>query len=723
MIRYVLLVSLVCILAICTLTLTKGSTPADLERNFPEYKSSSSSNLDFETNKLHFSADNKQLRVKGEYGEILSVDLTEAFLTGSLEGYTATESRGSFRFNFKQSRLCETQTYESLKRLPAGLTLSGSLTCQGQNSKWTLKAVESDAGELRLSLTSQPKLSRLLIRLGSRESELFFGAGAQYTHLKLNGHKIPIWISEQGIGRGLQPLTFLLNLIASSGGDAFTTYLSSASLISSESRGFLWNATDLSILDLSNSSEIVIDVFGEQLEVIAMRASSPKNLLTQVTEHTGRMKALPDWIHRSAMVGLQGGTDKVRSKLKKLTQHGAAISSLWLQDWVGQRKTSIGKQLWWNWSHHRKHYKDWERFRSELSASGIRTLGYINPMLTEPSPNQAFNYHEQAKQLGYFVKSADSTDLRIQITSFDAGLVDLTNPEAVAWLKAIIRQELVKNGFSGWMADFAEALPTDSVLYDGAPKSFHNSYSVAWTKLNREVIDEFADKELVSFHRSGFTKSPEFATLFWAGDQLTNWDKLDGLHSSLIAILSSGLSGISFNHSDTGGYTSINLPLIRQMRTEELFLRWIEMNTFTTLLRTHEGNLPDESLQVYTNEKIAKAFAYWSKEFAKLHEYRKSVFTEAAEKGWPAVRPVWFENPDCKLCYDIDDQFFLGSDYLIAPIMEAGSRQRKVYLPTGKWKRLYHNRESAPLPGDRWMIAEAPVGHPAVFKRIRSETN
>jgi hypothetical protein len=43
------------------------------------------------------------------------------------------------------------------------------------------------------------------------------------------------------------------------------------------------------------------------------------------------------------------------------------------------------------------------------------------------------------------------------------------------------------------------------------------------------------------------------------------------------------------------------------------------------VFRTHEGNLPDASLQVYSDSETAKAFSYWAKQFADLFEYRKQL--------------------------------------------------------------------------------------------------
>ena len=72
------------------------------------------------------------------------------------------------------------------------------------------------------------------------------------------------------------------------------------------------------------------------------------------------------------------------------------------------------------------------------------------------------------------------------------------------------------------MADFAEALPChDIALHDGAPPcDYHNAYAVAWAALNRQVLRRAGKEgEVLVFSRSGFTRSPGQAILFWLGDQ------------------------------------------------------------------------------------------------------------------------------------------------------------------------------------------------------------
>jgi len=70
------------------------------------------------------------------------------------------------------------------------------------------------------------------------------------------------------------------------------------------------------------------------------------DLIAEYTAYAGRMRPLPDWIGEGAIVGIQGGATSVQRALERLQSHGTPVAAIWLQDWVGQRRTSFGTQLW-----------------------------------------------------------------------------------------------------------------------------------------------------------------------------------------------------------------------------------------------------------------------------------------------------------------------------------------------------------------------------------------
>jgi alpha-glucosidase (family GH31 glycosyl hydrolase) len=419
-------------------------------------------------------------------------------------------------------------------------------------------------------------------------------------------------------------------------------------------------------------------------------------------------------------VGLQGGTERVRRISDELESLGTPIAALWLQDWVGQRKTSFGTQLWWNWELDRDHYPNWGSLREGLEEKNIKLMTYINPFLCDDAAQKEDhrrNLFEEAARSGYLVKNQDGEPYTITISSFSAALVDLTNPEAWNWIKDMINGELIGNGASGWMADFGEGLPYDAVLFSGAdPKSYHDRYAEEWARVNREAISEAGrGEDIVFFNRSGYTKSPRYSTLFWVGDQLVDWDEHDGIKSAVTGLLSSGLSGYSLEHSDIGGYTALDNPLLKYHRSKELLLRWIELGAFTTVFRTHEGNIPEVNHQIYSDRETLTHFARFANVYAAWKPYRMELVKEASETGLPVLRHPFIHYPNDPEVSGLEYQFMVGPELMVAPVLDPGEGSVEVYLPAGRWVHLWTgDRYGSPQRGVNETVP-APIGEPAVF--------
>src|SRR5215204_4024830 len=385
---------------------------------------------------------------------------------------------------------------------------------------------------------------------------------------------------------------------------------------------------EYSSFDQREQDRVQVEVFSSRMTGQILSGETPVELLEWYTEYSGRMRLLPEWILSGAVVGLQGGTDKVLDVYDELEALGTPVAALWLQDWVGQRATSFGTQLWWNWELDEDHYPGWDRLREQLESDDVRLMTYIGPWLTDDvKENHRRNLFEEAARKGYLVKNREGEPYRVKTTDFSAAFFDLTNPEARAWIKVLIKEELIGNGVSGWMADFGEGLPYDVVLYSGAdPKRYHNRYAEEWAETNREAIREAGrGEDIVFFTRSGYTRSPRYSTLFWLGDQLVSWDGDDGIKTAVTGMLTSGLSGYSLTHSDIGGYTTLDHPLVRYHRSKELLMRWTELAAFTTVFRSHEGNRPEVNHQVYSDEQTLRHFVRLAEVYAAWQPYRMKL--------------------------------------------------------------------------------------------------
>jgi sulfoquinovosidase len=428
-----------------------------------------------------------------------------------------------------------------------------------------------------------------------------------------------------------------------------------------------------------------------------------------LSDRFGKAAPLPDWAICGAIVGLKEGEASF-ARLEKYAEAGAEISGLWCEDWVGIRQTSFGRRLFWDWQWNAARYPDLPTRIASLAERGIRFLGYVNPYIA----NDAAMFAEGAAA-GYFALKLNSDDVAlVDFGEFDCGVVDFTNPAACDWFAdRIIGREMLDFGLSGWMADFGEYLPTDIRLFDGSdPMEAHNRWPVLWAKVNADAIAKRGKTgEAVFFMRAGFSGVQAHCPLLWAGDQCVDFTRHDGIGTVLTAALSSGLVGNLVSHHDVGGYTSLH----GNVRTAELLHRWIDLGAFTPVMRSHEGNRPDDNIQIDQSPELLSHFARMSQIHARLGPYVRHVLNEGQATGLPAQRPL-FLHYDLPEYHAVQDQYLYGADLLVAPVIEAGVTGRDVTIPSGGWADLWTGQ---PLSiGQIWF--DAPHGKPPVAYRLDS---
>ena len=545
-----------------------------------------------------------------------------------------------------------------------------------------------------------------ILRLSLGDGGAVFGGGEQYRKLNLQGERVKNLVSEHiTLPTILQKALLPPSLYKEKPHSAIGSYSPMPIFVFEDKTLLLFDADCDGYTDLDGAQQTVsLDRCPSSMTVI--RAKDYRALSLALAREIPNRQYIPDWCHQGMILGVQGGTKAVLEKAAALQDAGAAICGVWCQDWSGEKITAMGKQVYWNWEEDRTLYPELAQTIERLRQRGIRFLAYINPYLVKDGP--LYNF---CKDKGYLITHTDGSIYHIASTTFDAGMLDLTNPAAAEYIKeSLIKKNMLSLGVCGYMADFGEYLPGDCVLHEGDPALLHNLWPVLWAKLNREAVEEYGDKDVFFFTRSGYRGISSYAPLMWNGDQHVDWSRDYGLPCVMPASFSLGFSGVTLTHSDVGGFFSFG----RMKRSPELLVRWMELCAFSPLMRGHEGIKPWVNAQPDTPELIGHTAAL-SQVHKALAPYLSQVVNEASN-GIPAIRPDFYDSGDH---YGHRDEYayFLGNDVFVAPVISGGAATRKVYLPEGQWLRFFTGEEY----GAGEHTVSAPLGTPAAFYRAGSE--
>jgi alpha-glucosidase (family GH31 glycosyl hydrolase) len=217
-------------------------------------------------------------------------------------------------------------------------------------------------------------------------------------------------------------------------------------------------------------------------------------------------------------------------------------------------------------------------------------------------------------------------------------------------------------------------------------------------------------REIWWFTRSGFTGSARYEMGNFPGDETAEWQGASGIRSLAPDMLNRAVGGAFGYSTDIGGY----LDRFNPPADEELWTRWHEWSALTPYFRVHNSQTTGTRMPWSFGD---AGYARWEA-LARLHEraipYIRRLWDQGRRTGMPPTRPMWLAFPGDALAARQDQQWMLGDDVLVAPVVDRGATSREVYVPAGCWQHG-ETGERVTGPGNRRV--EAPLGRLPFFVR------
>jgi alpha-D-xyloside xylohydrolase len=489
--------------------------------------------------------------------------------------------------------------------------------------------------------------------------EALFGCGESFTRLNKRGQRLPIWTYDAystQTARMYKPVPFFL---------------------SSNGWGALVHSAAPMTFDLGQGFDgaAVLYVADEVLDLLLF-VGSPKQIVSELTALTGRPSVPPVW-----SFGLWMGRESYESQDEVLEVARRLRDERIPSDvvHVDTHWTEVPFRCDFKFSPTR--FPKPKEMTDELRRLGLRLSIWQFPYVHPADPN-----HQELAEKGLVVLTGRGRP------PVDDAVLDLSNPEAVDWYQEHLAH-LLEQGVSVFTSDFGEAAPLGGI-YHSSRSSFqeHNLYPVRYSRAVAEVTERLCGYDF-QMCRSAFTGSQAHPLHFGGDPETSN----DGMAGTLRGGLSLGLCGFTFWTHFVGGFAHPPPP--------ELYLRWLAFGIFTSHLRCH-GQPPREPWEF--GGEFTDGFRQAAELRYRLIPYLYAQATLAASEGHPLVRPLFFEDPDDRTCWFIDDQFFCGRDLLVAPLFEKG-RERRVYVPPGEWVDYQTgDRHSGPR-WERFAVGDVPI--------------
>jgi alpha-glucosidase (family GH31 glycosyl hydrolase) len=287
----------------------------------------------------------------------------------------------------------------------------------------------------------------------------------------------------------------------------------------------------------------------------------------------------------------------------------------------------------------------------------------------------------------------------------DAGLVDIFKPEAQDWFWPFYQKQAAL-GVGGWWGDLGEpeSHPSGMRHAIGKADEVHNIYGHYWIKmLHDRYAANYPETRLFNLSRAGFAGTQRYSVFPWTGDVGRSWN---GLKAQVPMMLSMGMSGIGYAHSDLGGFTP------RQGMDEELYLRWLQMGLFSPIFRPHSSEYPSEP--IFYSKKAQGVVRELVKMRYRMAAYNYTLAWQNASKGLPLARPTFFEHPDDPVLLGDHSLYYWGSELLVVPVLQPGLSEMTIRLPKGKWFGFW---DDARYEGGELIQVPVPEGQVPVFAK------
>ena len=520
---------------------------------------------------------------------------------------------------------------------------------------------------------------RATLSFECKADECFAGTGERFTKMDLSGH------------------TFFLKNQDGQGVNNRRTYKNIPFYLSSRMYGTFYHTCAHSKLSLAHVSTRSVEFLSDQamIDAFIIAGDTVEEILRGYRDLTGYPSMPPLWsfgIWMSRMTYFSADeVDEICDRLR--AEHYPCdvihLDTGWFRtDWLCE------------WKFNEKRFPDPKGFIHSLKDKGFRVSLWQLPYVAEDA--EQIDEARENDYIAPLTKQQASEGSNFSALDY-AGTIDFTYPKATEWYKGLLKN-LLDMGVVCIKTDFGENIHMDAKYKGMSPELLNNLYALLYQKAAYEVTKEVTGDGIV-WARAAWAGCQRYP-LHWGGDSCSSWD---GMAGSLKGGLHFGLSGFAFWSHDVPGFHT--LPnFMNSIVDDKVYMRWTQFGVFSSHMRYHGTN----KREPWFYPAIAPMVKKWWKLRYKLLPYIYEQSKKATHSGYAVLRALIFEHPADKMCWHIDDEYYFGDDFLVAPVMNSED-SRDVYLPEGEWVNFFTGER---IRGGQWLKGvKVPLDEMPVYVR------
>ncbi len=573
-------------------------------------------------------------------------------------------------------------------------------------STLSLQSVDDGSGvrALHLVVPDQPDDTALLTLTLAAGDGFLTGLGEQYAHVSARGRVSPMFLT---LGGGTES-------------NLNDVHVPVPWLVSSRGWGLFVASREAGAFDVDRTipGAVRVTFEGRALDVWLFVGADPLALVARYNRLAGLPRPLPRWALSPIHWRHWASADDVLSIAGEYRRRHIPSSALWFDDgWqTGLNTFEMSSAI----------FGDVPSMMSALAAAGFRTLAWSTPYLQQPQgapSNEAQQLYEQAAGRHLLVRDLSGRVYVSPATPIPggAGIVDFTNPDAVTFWEALVARG-TQTGLHGFKCDYGEELIPNLArvrnpvaFADGTTSRTARLYPIQEHAAYHAALDAAYPGDGLIIARASSYGGAAQADVIWPGDLDSGFTRygdpigastsVGGLPAAVVAAQTLSASGFPAFGSDTAGY--------RGQPTEESLRRWMEHTALSVVMQVYEDG--DTRLPWAVSAAAGDEYAAMARLHQQLEPYLAAIMTAAQASGAPPLRPLPLVFPaDPGAPARADDEYLLGPDLLVAPVVDAGVTMRTVHLPPGRWVHWWTDRV---LDGPADVAIPAPLGQPPLFAR------